>query len=107
MYRPGSKLPCLLARGCTNFPFPRGWYRYSRVTCAHFARVSLIFGVGTKHPLYQAHVVHAGLIRLISFSPALVSSQPSRALVIRRPFSSVFSARTTRVWYGSPALVSQ
>src|SRR5262249_29308363 len=102
-----ARLPWLACQGCTNFPFPRGWYRYSRATCAHFAHVSLIFGGWYKTLCTNPHVVQADLIRSISFSPDLVSSQPSRALVIRRPAASAFSARTTRVWSGSPALVSQ
>src|SRR5262249_54101644 len=98
MYCPGSKLSlACLPGGVPTFPFPRGWYRYNRATCAHLAHVSLIFGGRYKAPLYQRHVVQAGLIRSISFFPALVSSQPSRALVIRRPAASAFSARTTRV----------
>ena len=44
----------LLAKACTNFPFPRGRYRYNCATCAHFAHVSLIFGGWYKTPLYQA-----------------------------------------------------
>jgi len=39
--------------------------------------------------LQPGAVLRADLIRSISFSPALVSSQPSRALVIRRPAASV------------------
>jgi len=103
MYHLGSKTPlACLPRLYHSFLFLGGGTLYSAalVPISRGFLGVLVHGTErlcTSYVVVQV-AVQADLIRSISFSPDLVSSQPSRALVIRRPAASAFSARTTRVW---------